>query len=302
MTDGAPPPPKLFHCARDDSERRIEKFLFSHLGSSKDHVSKLLRQGRVRAGERVFARGDRLGGRETVEVHPGPLVHPPPQPNRKVRFKVLYEDPDLIGVFKPAGVAMHPGPGHGNDTLLNGLITFFPELVELGAAREYGLVQRLDLDTSGVLVVARTPTAYEALIAAFSARAVAKEYLALVVGAPPEPSGEVTTPVGDKEACTAYELVETAGPLSLVRARPKTGRTHQVRIHLAQLGCAVLADRKHGAGLDEHTAWLYLKRLALHARSLELAHPTSGEPFRLESELPKGLRKAWSRAQKLASS
>ena len=150
-----------------------------------------------------------------------------------------------------------------------------------------------------MLVVARTPAAYEGLVAAFTERAVAKEYLALVLGAPPEPSGEVDTPIGEKEASTAYELVETAGSVSLVRARPRTGRTHQVRIHLAELGCPVLADRKHGHGLDEHTARLYLKRLALHARSLELVHPTSGEPLRLEAELPKALKKAWKRAQKL---
>jgi len=282
---------------RDDAGRKIERFLVGRLDASPDHVEKLLRQGRVRSGEQVFERGDRLGGREVIEIQAKPDVRPDPLPNRKVRFTVLHEDEDVIGLLKPAGVAMHPGPGHGSDTLLNGLLARFPELLALGRQREYGLAHRLDMETSGVLVVGRTPAGYEGLVEAFKARTVEKEYLALVCG---RPSGLIEEDIDGKEAATIFELVETAGEVSLVKVRPITGRTHQVRIHLDYLGCPVLADGRHGTGLDELTARLFLKRLALHARSLVLPHPIGGAPLRLEADWPASMRKAWKRAQKLA--
>ncbi len=290
--------PRQFQAHREDLNRRIERFLAKRLDSSKEHVEKLLRQGRVRSGQRVLRRGDRLAYRETIEIHRGPTTRPDPQANHKVRFTVIHEDPDVIGVFKPAGVAMHPGPGHGNDTLLNGLISRFPELLTLGAEREFGLAHRLDLETSGLLLVGRSAAGYEGLVEAFKSRSVHKEYLALVLG---RPSGLIEGEIDGKEAATVFELVETAEEVSLVRVRPITGRTHQVRIHLAELDCPVLADRRHGRGLDDVTARLFLTRLALHAQSIELSHPVTGSPLRLESDWPKELRKAWKRARKLAA-
>lgn len=283
-----------------DAERRIERFLVGALGSSKEHIEKLLRQGRVRAGERVFSRGGRLWGGETVEIHPSNKPHPAPLPNRKLPLTVLHADADVIGVDKPSGMAVQPGPGHGSDTLLNALIARYPELIELGAEREYGFAHRLDLGTSGVLLVGRTAAGYSGLVEAFKARTVEKEYAAIVIGKPPGDSGELSSDVDGKSALTRYELIETVGALSLLTLRPKTGRKHQLRVHLAELGCPVLGDPRHGNGLDEHTAQLYLKRMALHAMSISLLHPGTGDELRLESELPKALRKAWRRAKKRA--
>ncbi|RMG12005.1 MAG: RluA family pseudouridine synthase, partial [Planctomycetota bacterium] len=278
----------------------MERFLRRRLGAAPDHVHKLLRQGRVLAAGRPLRRGHRVRAGEPVELSPPRGKRPPPLPNRKLTLRLLHEDVDLVAVDKPAPLAVHPGPGHGSDTLLNGLVARYPELLELGAARSYGLAHRLDAGTSGVLVIGRSLRGYEGLVAAFRAREVDKEYCALVRGAPPRPRGEVTAPVGGKEALTRYELVARAGPVSWLRLKPISGRTHQLRIHLASLGCPVLADPRHGEGLCELTARLYLKRLALHARRLSLLHPVRGDRLALASGVPARLRKAWRRAWRLA--
>lgn len=284
-----------------DAGRRIERFLASRLEASAAHVAKLLRQGRVRLGSRVLRRGDRLEGGEALEIDPGAAERPAPLPNRRVRLRVLHEDPDLLVISKPSGLPMHPGPGHGSDTLLNGLIAAFPELLTLGAEREYGLAHRLDLGTSGVIAVGRTPEGYTGLVEAFKARAVSKEYLAFTAGAPEGESGEVDLPVDGKDAVTRWEVFGRAGDVGRLRLLPVTGRKHQLRVHLAHLGCPVLADSRHGRGLDGLTARLYLKRLALHARALSLPHPVTGALLSFLEEPPRALRKVWGRAEKLAA-
>jgi len=291
---------RTFQVGAGDAGRRIEKLVAGRLdGASWSHVGKLIRQGRVLVDGAPAARGARVRGGEEVTVLPGdggPAA--PPQPNRKIRFEVLREEPDLALVVKPAPLAMHPGPGHGTDTFLNALVGRFPELAALGEERGWGLVHRLDRETSGVLVVARTPAGYDGLRTAFAERRVEKVYLALVQGRPPE-AGEVAEPVGGKDALTRFELVDAAGPVALVRARPVTGRTHQVRLHMAGLGHPVLGDARHGHGRDELTARLYLARMALHAHRLRLPHPTGGADLEAERDLPRDLSKAWKRARRV---
>jgi 23S rRNA pseudouridine1911/1915/1917 synthase len=274
----------------------VERVLTERLDVALDHAAKLLRQGRVLRGGAPLALGDRLAAGDLLEVHPRSGDRPPPAKNRKVRVHLLHEDPHLLALSKPSGRVVHPGPGHGNDTLLNGLVARFPELLDLGEEREFGLVHRLDRGTSGVLLVARTPEAYVGLVAAFKAREVEKEYWALTRGAPPEGEGLVDRPIDGKEARTRYRVVAAAGDVALVEAHPLTGRTHQVRIHLANLGCPVLGDEHHGGGLDDVTARLHLSRLALHARRVALTHPVTGERLEVIVEPPKRLRRAWKRA------
>lgn len=282
----------------EDAGRPIERVLVKRLGLAWSHVAKLLRQERVRVGERALARGDAVSRGDEVVIAPpaggGPRA---PLPNRRLRLRVVHEDPDLLVVAKAPGVPVHPGPGHGTDTLLNALVAHDPGLLALGASRGWGLVHRLDQDTSGLLLVARSAAAHEALVAGFKARAVKKEYLALVDGRPPGEAGEVATPVDGKEALTRWALVEARGGASLVRAWPVTGRTHQVRLHLAGLGCPVLGDRQHGR---RRAGSLDVPRLALHAHRLELTHPVTGAPLALEEPLPRDLRRAWSSAARLA--
>lgn len=289
--------PRVIVVGPGDDGRPIEKMLARRLPASWSLVGKLLRQGRVRAGGRALVRGDTVARGDEVVVAPAAPAPPrPPQPNRRLRLRVVHEDPDLVVVNKPPGLAMHPGPGHGTDTALNALVGRFPDLLELGHERGWGLVHRLDRDTSGLLAVARTARAYDALVAAFRERRVKKEYLALVAGAPRAPAGEVDLPVAGKDALTRYDVAERAGGASLVRAWPVTGRTHQVRVHMAHLGCPVLGDARHGAGAPS-TA-VRVPRLALHAHRLELPHPATGDPLLLEAPLPRDLRRAWERAKR----
>jgi len=298
-------PDPSFLVGSRDAGRRVERFLAGRLQVSLDHVHKLLRQGRVEVGRgterRPVEKGHVLQDAEWLYVVPKEGPRPAPLPNRKIRIHTLHEDDDLLAVAKPAGLAMHPGPGHGSDTLLNVLVGRWSELLELGPELEYGLVHRLDLATSGVVLVARSAAAYHALVAAFAAREVKKEYWALVRGRPRDNAGAVYSKIDDKEAETAFQVEAEAGPVTQMTLRPKTGRTHQIRIHAKRLGCPVLGDPRYGDGLDELTARLRLRRLALHATRLELTHPISGAPLELSHRLPRDLRQVWKQAQKLSA-
>ncbi|MCA8924669.1 MAG: RluA family pseudouridine synthase [Planctomycetes bacterium] len=275
---------------------RIEKLLSKHWPDRHwSYVQKVLRQSRVVCDGIPLQRGQAVWAGQRLEVLPAPSAAAP-LPNRKLHVEVLHEDEHLAVVFKPCGRAVHPGPGHGSDTLLNGLIARFPELLELGEERSYGLVHRLDLETSGPLAVARTVAGYDGLIAAFRERRVEKRYWALVEGRLPG-EGTVTTPVGGKDAETRYRVLERAGSCATVEAHPITGRTHQLRIHFAELGAPVLGDARHGAGLDDTTKRLGVSRLALHCERLAFAHPLSGEAIEVLRPVPKLLRRAWARAQ-----
>lgn len=285
--------------------QKVEAILTKRLrGKAPGHVAKLIRQGRVlisapNTEERPAGRGDRIEeGQTVVLLAPKPGPPKAPQPNRRLWFQVLHADEHLIVVGKPPRVPVSPGPGHGTNALLNGLVARYPDLLELGFEREFGLVHRLDKDTSGLLLVARTPEAYTTLVEAFTERRIQKTYTAFTTGTPEPPTGTVDLPVDGKEALSRYRVVDTAGPVAQVELSPLTGRTHQLRIHLASLKTPVLADPIHGAGLTELTARLYMPRLALHAARLSLTHPITGAPLEAELPIPKDMRKAWRRAER----
>ncbi|MFH0945634.1 MAG: RluA family pseudouridine synthase [Planctomycetota bacterium] len=300
--------PREFQVESEAAGTKVETFVRRCLDADPVHVRKLLRQKRVRfaclgqEGEpQVMARGQVLEEPGLLSVLAAPqALDRTPAPNRKIRLRVIHEDPALLVIDKPAGLAMHPGPRHGTDTLLNGLVARNPECGQLGRERNFGLAHRLDLDTSGLLVVARTAAAHEALVAQFKQRSVEKRYLALASVGPSGISGGVQeTPVREKEARTEIEVVDRAGAVALLSLIPKTGRTHQIRIHLAERHNPVLGDRRYGTGLDALTAKLYLKRLALHAAALSFSHPEEGTVLKFELPLPRDLRHSWKRARSL---
>ena len=292
----------------DAAGTKVETFVRRCLDADPVHVRKLLRQKRVRFA-RLGQQGDpQVMMRGQLLEEPGMLsvlaaTQDPdrkPAPNRKIRLRVLHEDPEFLVIDKPSGLAMHPGPRHGTDTLLNGLMARNPECGLLGRERNFGLAHRLDLETSGLLVIARTAATHEALVAQFKQRSVEKRYLALVaVGSSGVSAGIQETPVREKDARTEIEVVERAGVVALLRLTPKTGRTHQIRIHLAERNNPVLGDRRYGTGPDALTAKLYLKRLALHAEALSFAHPVDGTVLKFERQLPRELRHSWKRAMSL---
>ncbi|MBI4880559.1 MAG: RluA family pseudouridine synthase [Planctomycetes bacterium] len=299
--------PAVFELAAADAGQRVERCLLRRLKADPGHVARLLREQRVRfvapgsAQEgRVLAAGEILEAAGAIHVAAAARADKAaPLPNRRIRLRVHHEDADLAVLCKPAGLSVHPGPGHGSDTLLNALVARYPELLALGRELGFGLVHRLDKETSGLMVVARTRAAQRALVRLFVERRVAKEYLALVERLPGAArKGTITTPVDGKEARTEYEVLEERGAIALVRARPLTGRTHQVRLHLARAGLPVLRDRRHGrGGSSELVRGLFLERLALHAHRLAFDHPLSGQRQEFEEPLPRDLRHAWQRAR-----
>jgi 23S rRNA pseudouridine1911/1915/1917 synthase len=249
-----------------------------------------------------------------------PREGPVPQ---DIPLDILHEDLSIVVVNKPAGMIVHPAKGHWDGTLAGALAYHFGAMSQRGGPTRPGIVHRLDRDTSGVIVVAKNDQAHDALAAQFKARTVEKQYLAIVVGAPQFEQDIVSAPIGDhpkerekkairrghpssREAVTHYEVVERFVGYALVRVRPKTGRTHQIRLHLSHAGYPVLCDRLYAGRnpkrifeleliprekLGQDTSALepterapLLARHALHAQRLALVHPTSGQ--RLEFEAP----------------
>jgi len=236
---------------------------------------------------------------------------------RPVPFDVVYADDDLVVVNKPAGLVVHPAPGNYDFTLVHGLLDRFGSLASLGAPLRPGIVHRLDKDTSGLLVVARTDAAYKSLVAQIAERTAKREYVAVVCGHLPQPEGDIEAPLArsrrdrkqiavdqrGREARTRYRVREAAGPCDVVDLQLDTGRTHQIRVHLRHVGKPVLGDPVYGGRTRWATtlpvterqkverALRVLRRQALHAARLRLAHPRSGEAKTFEAELPEDIKK-----------
>jgi 23S rRNA pseudouridine1911/1915/1917 synthase len=223
-------------------------------------------------------------------------------PDPTVDVAVAYEDPDLLVVDKPAGLVVHPGAGQHAGTLVHGLLARYPEIRAVGQPDRPGIVHRLDKGTSGLLLVARSQPAYEALVAMLAARGVDRRYHALVWGAVDSPTGMVDAPLGrsardrtrmavtlaGKDARTRYQVIRGfTDPVTVTELRCKleTGRTHQIRVHMASIGHPVVGDERYGgrrASLPSPRPWL-------HAEHLALEHPVTGESLAFDSPLPDDL-------------
>lgn len=272
--------------------------------------------GHVRVDGEVCKASLRLrsGNRVLVEQLEVPRPGPAPQ---AIPLSILHEDESIVVVDKAAGMIVHPAKGHWEGTLASALAHHFGPLSGRGGPARPGIVHRLDRDTSGVIVVAKNDQAHDALAAQFKARSVEKEYRAIVCGVPDRDRDVIDEPIGDhptqrekkairredasaRPAVTMYEVVERFAGYALVVARPKTGRTHQIRLHLAHVGFPVLCDRLYGsrARINElelipkgKTAQdtnnrVVLERQALHAQRLTIDHPTTGERLTFEAPLP----------------
>jgi 23S rRNA pseudouridine1911/1915/1917 synthase len=263
-------------------------------------VQALLRQGRIllegapakpahklRAGQRVLV----------DEPAPEPAL-PRPEP---IPLRVVFEDAQLLVIDKPAGLVVHPGAGRSSGTLVNALLFHVKDLSGVGGVLRPGIVHRLDRGTSGLMVVAKNDAAHRALSAQFASRSVEKEYLALVLGVPKRKAGEIDAAIGrdpvrrrrmsvraprGREARSRYEVVEGFAAAALLRVRIFTGRTHQVRVHLASIGHPIAGDATYGG---RRVALPGLERPALHAARLAFAHPTTGARMEFTSPLPEDL-------------
>ena len=258
----------------------------------------------------LFDAGVRLDGspaRPSDRVHVGAVVETPTPEvvndlaAEPVDFGVIYEDPDLIVVDKPAGLVVHPGSGHERPTLAAGLLHRYPELEGVGAAGRWGLVHRLDRDTSGVLVVGRTAESFERLNSDMARRRIRRTYTALVHGRFATPTGTVDAPIGrdpdrptrravvagGKPAVTKYEVVEefAAADVSLLEVTLATGRTHQIRVHMAAIDHPIVGDRTYSSVNKAVES----PRIFLHAHQVGLRHPASGKELTFTSPMPSDL-------------
>jgi 23S rRNA pseudouridine1911/1915/1917 synthase len=288
--------------ARDEDDgARLDAFLAAPLGS-RARAQRLIEDGAVRVDGAVVPKRHRVSAGETVTVDV-PAEAPPPPLDAPVPFAVLYEDAHLLVVDKPAGVVVHPAGGHRFGTLAQALAG----VAAGGEEGRAGIVHRLDRDTSGLLVVARSPEAHRRLKAALQARAVTREYLALVEGRPPARTGTIDAPIGrdrrvrtrmstdtddPRDAVTHFEIEEALPRTTLLRVRLETGRTHQIRAHLQAIGHPVAGDPDYGA-----TGRLGLDRQFLHAARLRFAQPTTGAEVDVTSPLPDDLGAALERAR-----
>jgi 23S rRNA pseudouridine1911/1915/1917 synthase len=272
-------------------------------GISRAHAQRLIGDGRALVDGRRRRSSDRLAGGERVTVELSTRPDDTLQPE-SIPLVVAYEDASLLIVDKPAGLVVHPSAGHSGGTLVNALLGRAAErgeaLGSIAGIGRPGIVHRLDKDTSGLLVVAKTDAAQSSLMGQFGDRSVEKEYLALVRGAPPSTRGRVEAPVGrdprdrqrmavvahGRESATEYELIGQGEGYALLALRPLTGRTHQIRAHLAYLGLPIAGDLRYGGGEGPRG----LRRQFLHAARLGVKRPGDGRRIDAWSELPADLR------------
>jgi 23S rRNA pseudouridine1911/1915/1917 synthase len=275
----------------------LDQFLARPLGS-RARAARLIEAGFVKLDGRGVPKRHQMLPGERVEVAAPDSVAEPGEPV-DVPFAVLFEDAHLLIVDKPAGVVVHPARGHWTGTLAQALAARAAGGEDPSRA---GIVHRLDRDTSGLLVVAKSDSVHRALKALIATRELRREYLALVQGVPPARSGTVDAPIGrdrrertrmsietdePKEARTHFELLASFADASLLRVVLETGRTHQIRVHLAAIGHPVCGDRQYGA-----SSRYGLQRQFLHAARLAFVHPVTGQALDLRSPLPADLERA----------
>jgi 23S rRNA pseudouridine1911/1915/1917 synthase len=290
-------PRKEFAVPASLAGERIDRAVALVTGWSRADVAVLVEEGAVRVGGQPVAKSRRLAEGEEVEVEGEPEEDAPPVAE-PVDFAVVHADDDIVVVVKPAGLVVHPGAGHETGTLASGLLHRYPEIATVGDPMRPGIVHRLDRDTSGLMVVARSPRAYVALTAALAAREIERRYLALAWGRFDARRGTIDAPIGrsatrrtrmavreaGKDARTGYEvLTQYEHPVcALVECRLETGRTHQIRVHLGAIGHPVVGDGTYGGDRNP----LQPGRPFLHAHSVALIHPVTGQRLEFSDPLP----------------
>ena len=285
---------------------RLDAALARMFGLSRAAAADLIGGGSVLVGGRVAAKSERVPAGEWLDVTlPAPAAAAAPRPEPVPGLAVVYEDADIVVVDKPPGVAAHPTPGWTGPTVLQGLLAAGHTVATSGAAERQGIVHRLDANTSGLMVVAKSERAYSALKRAFREREVDKRYHALVQGHPDPLRGTIDAPIarhpsgdgrfavvaGGRPSVTHYDTVEAFRAASLTEIILETGRTHQIRVHMAAVRHPCAGDRLYGAD-PVLAARLGLDRQWLHAVRLGFAHPADGHRAEFSSDYPADLARS----------
>jgi len=291
---------KVYNFVADKSGVRLDKYVCHKLAElSRTRIQRLIADGYITVNDHVAKAGLKLNAGDRLRV-----VLPPPPPSQlmpeAIPLSIIYEDDDLLVIDKPAGLTVHPAPGHPAHTLVNAILARFPHLAVLSHSLRPGIVHRLDRDTSGVMVVAKNSSAQAKLMEQFKARSVAKAYLVLVKGRLTPENGVIEAPVGrdlrnrkrmavvakGREARTEYRVIRYIGGYTLLEVKPETGRTHQIRVHFAAIGYPVVGDRVYGVKSP------FLSRQFIHASRLGFKLPATGKYKEFKSELPPDLAQA----------
>ena len=287
--------------------QRIDTWLSGKLdGMSRSRVQALIKAGFVKVrGNRVKTHAKVARGMEVAVTIPA--VAPPEVLGEDIPLDVLHEDSDIVVINKPAGLVVHPAAGHPSGTLVNALLFHCSDLAGIGGEMRPGIVHRLDKDTSGVMVAVKNERAMNILARQFKNGKVSKEYVAIVHGIPDPPSGRLETLIGRSKvdrkkmsvepvsagrvAITNYEVAEKVGDYCVVRIRIETGRTHQIRVHMAHIGHPVAGDRQYGGRKAARQDDAYPSRQMLHAEMLAFNHPDTGKRVTFKAPLPEDMRR-----------
>ena len=276
---------KTYSFVADKPESRLDKFVGEKCPElSRTHAQKLIADGSITVNGRVAKASLKLdvGDKINIIIPPTP---PSPLSPEAIPLNIIYEDADLLVVDKPAGLTVHPAPGHHGHTLVNAVLAHFPHLADISDSLRPGIVHRLDRDTSGVMLVAKKKVAQANLISQFKTRTIVKAYLALVKGQLTPERGIIEAAIGrdprnrkrmavvteGREARTEYRVIKYAGNYSLLEIIPETGRTHQIRVHLSAIGYPVVGDPMYGVKSP------HLSRQFLHACRLGFKLPSTSE-------------------------
>ncbi|MEN6404901.1 MAG: RluA family pseudouridine synthase [Thermoguttaceae bacterium] len=296
-----------------EAGHRLDAFLACHFPDySRVHLRRVIAAGGVRVEERGGKPAYRLKPGQRVSIVLPEIPRQSPRPEN-IPLEILYQDEHLAVINKPPGMVVHPARGHWSGTLASALQYHFGPTLSLGGGVcRPGIVHRLDRDTSGVILVARNDSAHFHLAKQFASRSIEKEYFALVCGNPQRDRDLIDCPIGfhphvrekmavrhddaaSRPAQTFYEVLERFDGFAAMKLLPKTGRTHQIRVHLHHIGCPVLCDRQYGGRRiitrgeirrDPTDETVLLDRQALHARRVRFVHPVSGERLEIEAPLP----------------
>ncbi|HYC79913.1 MAG TPA: RluA family pseudouridine synthase [Candidatus Binatia bacterium] len=287
-----------------ETTERIDKFLATKSGVSRGRVQIAIKEGLVKINGESVSETD-------AKVNAGDLVTVPEFDDGSLKpmayeLKIVFENPDIMVIDKPANLVVHPGAGHKQDTLSNALIAKYPEITKVGDPARPGIIHRLDEDTSGLIVVAKTQAGYDYMKKLFLTREIQKEYITLVHGVPEKLHDTINEPIGrssshvkmkvgiGKEAVTEYRILATnqesegLDQMALLRVKLHTGRTHQIRVHMAHIGHPVVGDQLYG-GIYKKADTQLINRQFLHAAQLKFNLP-DGTHLDLGSELPQDLQ------------